>query len=196
MDDPARSGYAGGMTRVAFLTANEGIEQVELTDPWQAVTSAGAEPQLLATEPGTVRGFHHLDPADEFTVDVAIGDANPGDYDAVVLPGGVANADKLRMDEAAVEFLRAIVTARKPVAAICHGPWLLVEADVLRGHRMTSYPSLATDLRNAGAEWVDEEVVVSSEPGWTLVTSRNPGDLPAFNREFLDALKVGQLSPS
>jgi protease I len=182
------------MPRVAFLTATEGIEQVELTDPWHAVESAGGTPQLLSTASGQVRGFHHLTPADEFTVDAKVGDAHPGDFDALVLPGGVANADKLRMDAAAVAFLRAIVSARKPVAAICHGPWLLVEADVLRGHRLTSYPSVATDIRNAGGDWVDEEVVVSSSPGWTLVTSRTPDDLPAFDRELLKAANLPELT--
>ena len=168
---------------VAFLVATEGIEQVELTEPWQTVEKAGGTPRLLSTEPGTVQAFHHLDKADTFAVDEVVGAAEVAAYDALVLPGGVANPDALRMDEAAVAFVKAFVESGKPVAAICHAPWTLAEADVVRGRRLTSWPSLQTDLRNAGAEWVDEEVVVDGN----LVTSRNPGDLPAFN----DALLAG-----
>nr|BFF02396.1 type 1 glutamine amidotransferase domain-containing protein [Streptoalloteichus tenebrarius] len=167
--------------------AHEGIEQVELTDPWQAVRDAGGTPQLLATVPDKVQAFHHLDPGDEFEVDLPVSDADPGVYDGLVIPGGTANADALRQSEDAVRFVKAFVDARKPVAAICHGPWALVEADVVRGKRLTSYPSLATDVRNAGGEWVDEEVVVSDAHGWTLVTSRKPDDLDAFDREALKA---------
>jgi protease I len=169
---------------VAFLVATEGIEQVELTEPWQAVEKAGGTPRLLSTEPGRVQAFHHLDKADTFDVDEVVGDADEASYDALVLPGGVANPDALRMDRAAVAFVRAFVEAGKPVAAICHAPWTLAEADVVRGRRLTSWPSLQTDLRNAGAEWVDEEVVVDG----TLVTSRNPDDLPAFNEALLAQL--------
>jgi deglycase len=166
---------------IAFLVATEGIEQVELTDPWSAVEDAGGSPRLLSLEPGTVQAFHHLDKADTFPVDAVVGDADPASYDGLVLPGGVANPDALRMNEDAVAFVRDFVESDRPVAAICHAPWTLAEADVLRGRRLTSWPSLQTDLRNAGAEWVDEEVVVDGN----LVTSRKPDDLPAFNEALL-----------
>jgi protease I len=169
---------------VAFLVAPEGIEQVELTDPWAAVEKAGATPRLLSTKSGTVQAFNHLDKGDTFDVDQVVGDADVDHYAALVLPGGVANPDALRMDEDAVDFVRDFVESGKPVAAICHAPWTLVEADVVRGKRVTSWPSLQTDLRNAGAEWVDEEVVVADN----LVTSRNPDDLPAFNEKLLELL--------
>ncbi|HEY8371843.1 MAG TPA: type 1 glutamine amidotransferase domain-containing protein [Pseudonocardiaceae bacterium] len=177
-------------TMIAFLVAPEGIEQVELADPWQAVQQAGGTPQLLAAAPGgrkvdKVRAFHHLDPADTFDVDLPVSEADPAAYAGLVLPGGVANADFLRMDPDAVEFVRAFARAGKPIAAICHAPWALVEADVVRGKTMTSFPSLATDIRNAGATWVDQEVVFSDAGGYPLVTSRKPDDLPAFNREAL-----------
>jgi deglycase len=167
---------------VAFLVAPEGIEQVELTDPWAAVEKAGATPRLLSTTSGKVQAFNHLDKADTFDVDQEVADADHDAYDALVLPGGVANPDALRLDEDAVSFIRDFVQSGKPVAAICHAPWTLAEADVLRGKRMTSWPSLQTDLRNAGAEWVDEEVVVDGR----LVTSRKPDDLPAFNEAMLE----------
>jgi len=167
---------------IAFLVAPEGIEQVELTEPWAAVEKAGGSPQLLSTQPGEVQAFDHLDKADTFPVDATVGDADPASYDGLVLPGGVANPDALRMDEQAVAFVRDFVTSDRPVAAICHAPWTLVEADVVRGRRMTSWPSLQTDLRNAGATWVDEEVVVDGR----LVTSRKPDDLPAFNEALVE----------
>ena len=167
---------------IAFLVATEGIEQVELTEPWAAVEQAGGSPQLLSTQSGEVQAFHHLDKGDTFPVDTVVGDADPATYDGLVLPGGVANPDALRLDEDAVAFVRAFVESGRPVAAICHAPWTLVEADVVRGRRMTSWPSLETDLRNAGAEWVDEEVVVDG----SLVTSRKPDDLPAFNEALVD----------
>ena len=166
---------------IAFLVAPEGIEQVELTDPWAAVEDAGGTPKLLSLESGTVQAFNHLDKADTFPVDAVVGDADPASYDGLVLPGGVANPDALRMDEDAVSFVRDFVESDRPVAAICHAPWTLAEADVVRGRRMTSWPSLQTDLRNAGADWVDEEVVVDGN----LVTSRKPDDLPAFNDALL-----------
>ena len=169
---------------VAFLVANEGIEQVELTEPWKAVEQAGATPRLLAPEPGTVQAFNHLDKADTFEVDETVAGADAATYDALVLPGGVANPDALRMDTDAVAFISSFMDSRKPVAAICHAPWTLVEADAVSGRRMTSWPSLQTDLRNAGADWVDDEVVVDDN----LVTSRNPDDLPAFNRELVAML--------
>jgi len=168
---------------IAFLVAPEGIEQVELTEPWAAVEKAGGRPQLLSTELGEVQAFHHLDKADTFPVDAAVADADPASYDGLVLPGGVANPDALRMDQDAVAFVRDFVESERPVAAICHAPWTLAEADVVRGRRMTSWPSLQTDLRNAGAEWVDEEVVVDGQ----LVTSRKPDDLPAFTEAMVEA---------
>ncbi|MGW0516694.1 type 1 glutamine amidotransferase domain-containing protein [Crossiella sp. NPDC003009] len=177
--------------RIAFLVASEGIEQAELTDPWAAVEEAGGVPRLLSTKLGTVRAYHHLDPADEFTVDVALSDANPADYAGVVLPGGVANADELRMDEDAVRFVQAIAAAGKPIAAICHAPWLLVEAELVNGRVLTSFPSLATDIRNAGGEWVDREVQVCDHREWRLITSRTPKDLPAFNQAALKEFGLG-----
>ena len=167
---------------IAFLVATEGIEQVELTEPWTAVEEAGGTPRLLSLEAGKVQAFHHLDKGDMFAVDAVVGEADPTSYDGLVLPGGVANPDALRMNEDAVAFVREFVESDRPVAAICHAPWTLVEADVVRGKRMTSWPSLQTDLRNAGAEWVDEEVVVDG----TLVTSRKPDDLPAFNDAMVE----------
>jgi len=169
------------MAKVAFLVASEGIEQVELTQPWQAVKDAGHEPVLLSPEPGEVQGFNHLDRADTFDVDVAVGSARVDDYAALVLPGGVANPDALRTDTGAVAFVKDFASSGKPVAAICHAPWTLVEADVVRGRRVTSWPSLRTDLRNAGAEWVDEEVVVDTSGAGPLISSRNPDDLEAFS---------------
>jgi protease I len=170
--------------KIAFLTASEGIERVELTEPWAAVTDAGHTATLLSPEAGEVQTFDHLDKAETRPVDAVVKEAAVDDYDALVLPGGVANPDALRLDADAVAFVRDFVASGKPVAAICHAPWVLVEADVLRGRRVTSWPSLQTDLRNAGAEWSDEEVVVDG----TLITSRNPDDLPAFNKALLDAL--------
>jgi protease I len=167
---------------IAFLVATEGVEQIELTEPWSAVEDAGGTPRLVSVESGKVQAFHHLDKGDTFAVDAVVADADPSSYDGLVLPGGVANPDALRMNEDAVAFVREFVTSDRPVAAICHAPWTLAEADVIRGKRMTSWPSLQTDLRNAGAEWVDEEVVVDGN----LVTSRKPDDLPAFNDAMLD----------
>jgi protease I len=181
---------------VAILVANEGIEQVELTEPRKALEGAGATVHLIAPETGEVQAFDHLDRADRFPVDRVAGDADPGDYDALMLPGGVANPDTLRMHPDAVQFVRAFFDAGKPVAAICHAPWTLIEADVVRGRTVTSWPSVKTDLRNAGATWVDEEVVVDSAPPARLVTSRNPDDLPAFNdkmlKEFAEGRHAGQ----
>lgn len=172
---------------IAFLVANEGIEQVELTRPWQAVNEAGGRPVLAATQAGKAQAFNHLDKADSFDVDVTTDRLQSADYDAVVLPGGVPNPDQLRTDEHAVHFIRSMFEAGKPVAAICHGPWTLVEADVVRERRLTSWPSLKTDIRNAGGTWVDEEVVVCPGGPNTLVTSRKPDDLDAFCREMLKA---------
>ena len=170
--------------KVAFLVAGEGIEQVELTEPWKALADAGFEPQLLSPESVEVQMFNHLDKGDTQQVDVPVADADIDDYVALVLPGGVANPDALRQDDDAVDFVRAFVGSGKPVAAICHAPWTLVEAGVLAGRRLTSWPSLQTDIKNAGGSWVDEEVVVDQN----LITSRNPDDIPAFNSAVLDAL--------
>ena len=178
--------------RVAFLMANEGVEQVELEKPLEAVREAGAEADLLAPEEGEIQAFNHLDKGDAFDADRAVGDADAGEYDALVLPGGVANPDLLRGKPEAVEFARAFFEAGKPVGVICHGPWTLVEADVVRGRTITSWPTLRTDLRNAGAEWVDEEVHVDQG----LVSSRRPDDLPAFCakivEEFAEGVHEGQ----
>jgi len=172
---------------IAFLVASEGIEQVELTEPWRAVQEAGGTPQLISPEAGQVQALKHLDKADTFPVDVTVADADPSSYAGLVLPGGVANPDALRTDAGAVAFVKAFFDAGKPVAAICHAPWTLVEADVVRGRRLTSWPSLQTDLRNAGAEWVDEEVVVDTSGGATLITSRKPDDLKAFDEALVKA---------
>jgi protease I len=172
---------------IAFLVAKEGIERVELTEPWDAVTTAGATAHLVSLEPGEVQTFDHLDKAETRPVDKAVAQVAVGDYDALVLPGGVANPDALRTDESAVAFVREFVASGKPVAAICHAPWTLVEADVVAGRTVTSWPSLQTDLRNAGAEWLDQEVVVDGN----LITSRKPGDLPAFNAQLLESLAHG-----
>ncbi|MGW7424981.1 type 1 glutamine amidotransferase domain-containing protein [Streptomyces sp. NPDC054813] len=175
--------------RIAFLTAPEGVEQVELTEPWKAVSDAGHEPVLVSTEPGRVQGFDHLDKADTFPVDEVVGDASADSFGALVLPGGVANPDILRTDEQAVAFVKGFFEAGRPVAAICHAPWTLVEADVVRGRTLTSWPSLRTDIRNAGGTWVDEQVQVCGAGPNTLVTSRKPDDLKAFCEAFLDALE-------
>ena len=177
-------GYGVDMAKIAFLTANEGVERVELEDPWQAVTGAGHQAELLAPKSDDVQTFDHLDKAATKTVDKPVGDASVDDYDALVLPGGVANPDQLRMSEDAVAFARDFVGSGKPVAVICHGPWTLVEAGVLDGKRITSWPSLQTDIRNAGGEWVDEEVCVDGN----LISSRKPDDIPAFTKTLLDAL--------
>lgn len=171
--------------RVAVLVANEGVEQVELTDPWQALEDAAAKPVLIAPETGEVQAFDHLTAADTFEATVSTSDVDVDDYDALVLPGGVANPDQLRLDDDAVTFVRSIATAGKPIAAICHAAWTLVEADLVRGRTLTSWPSLRTDIRNAGGTWVDEEVVVCGDGPNTLVTSRNPGDLPAFTEQMV-----------
>ncbi|MFL6021919.1 MAG: type 1 glutamine amidotransferase domain-containing protein [Marmoricola sp.] len=173
--------------KVAFLTAPEGVERVELEDPWTAVEDSGAAPVLISTEPGEVRTFDHLDAAGKRTVDRTVAEVSVDDFDALVLPGGVANPDALRQDDDAVAFVREFVASGKPVAAICHAGWMLAEADVVRDRTVTSWPSLRTDLSNAGANWVDQEVVTDGN----LITSRNPGDLPAFNNAVLEALAHG-----
>jgi protease I len=173
--------------RVAFI-ATEGVEQVELTEPWKAVEKAGAKPELISIEPGEVQAWKHFDKGDTFPVDRTIEEAQPDEYDALVLPGGVANPDQLRTDENVVQFIREFFNSGKPIGVICHGPWTLVEADVVRGRKITSWPSLQTDLRNAGAEWVDEECVVDEG----LVSSRKPDDLPAFNKKIVEEFAEGK----
>ena len=173
--------------KVAFLTATEGVERVELSHPWEAVSDAGATAELLSTAEGKVQTFDHLDKADQWAVDRLVSDASVDDYDALVLPGGVANPDALRTDESAVAFVRDFVATGKPVAAICHAPWTLAEADVLKERRVTSWPSLQTDLRNAGAQWSDEPLVTDGN----LITSRKPDDLPGFTNALLEALAHG-----
>lgn len=172
--------------RIAFLTAPEGVEQIELTEPWQAAENAGHEPVLVSTKPGRIQAFDHLDKADTFPVDAVVGEAPAESFDALVLPGGVANPDFLRMDERAVSFVREFVESGRPVAAICHAPWTLIEADVVRGRVLTSWPSLRTDIRNAGGTWVDEQVRICDHGPGKLITSRKPDDLKAFCEAFLD----------
>ena len=167
--------------RVAFL-ATDMVEQVELTEPWKAVEQAGADIDLVSLEEGEIQGFNHYDRADKFPVDRTVEDASAEDDDALVLPGGVGNPDTLRTDENAVGFVREFFDAGKPVAAICHAPWVLVEADVARGRKLTSFWSIKTDVKNAGGNWVDEEVVLDGN----LVTSRRPKDIPAFNKTLLE----------
>jgi protease I len=171
---------------IAFL-ATDGVEQVELTKPWEAVREAGGTPELISLDSGEIQGFQHLDKGDTFPVDGKVADADAGRYDALVLPGGVANPDFLRADRDATAFVRAFFEAGKPVAAICHGPWTLIDAGVVEGRTLTSWPSLQTDLRNAGATWVDEEVHVDEG----LVTSRNPDDLPAFCAKLVEEIAEG-----
>jgi protease I len=173
--------------RVAFV-ATHGVEQIELTEPWKAVQQEGGKPELVAPESGEIQGFEHLDKADTFTVDRTVSEADASDYDGLVLPGGVANPDALRMDEQAVSFIRDFFEQGKPVAAICHAPWTLVEADVVRGRTLTSWPSVKTDIQNAGGEWVDEEVVVDAG----LVTSRKPDDLKAFCGKAVEEICEGR----
>ena len=174
--------------RIAFLVANFGVEQSELTGPWQALADAGAQPVLVAAEKEKVQATKGgVTLGDTFDPDQAVGDSSSDDFDALVLPGGVANPDRLRLVADAVAFTQGFVATAKPVAAICHGPWTLVEADVLRGKTLTSWPSLRTDIRNAGGHWLDAEVLTCTENGWTLITSRKPDDLPAFNEAAIEA---------
>ncbi|MFV0132741.1 type 1 glutamine amidotransferase domain-containing protein [Streptomyces sp. HMX87] len=171
--------------RIAFLTAPEGVEQVELTEPWQAAEDAGHEPVLVSTKPGEIQAFNHLDKADTFPVDEVVGDTSADAFGGLVLPGGVANPDFLRMDDKAVGFVKDFFTQGRPVAAICHAPWTLVEADVVRDRVLTSWPSLQTDIRNAGGTWVDEQVKVCEHGSNKLITSRKPDDLKAFCETYL-----------
>jgi protease I len=173
---------------IAVLVAPEGIEQVEMTEPIKAVEEAGAETHLISTESGQVQAFNHLDKADKFDVDKTVDEVDVADYAGLILPGGVANPDALRTDENAVSFVREFFEEGKPVAAICHAPWTLVEADVVRGRTLTSWPSLRTDIENAGGEWVDEECHVDAG----LVTSRKPDDLPAFCAKAVEEFAEGR----
>jgi protease I len=172
--------------KVAILVTN-GFEEVELTSPKEALEDAGAEIEVVSPAEKRVRSWAKTDWGSKFKVDVPLSEANPADYDALVLPGGVMNPDKLRLEPKAIEFIREFFDAGKPVAAICHGPWTLIDAGVVKGRRMTSYPSIKTDLKNAGVDWVDEEVVVDNG----LVTSRRPDDLPAFNRKMIEEFAEG-----
>jgi len=172
--------------KIAFLVANEGIEQVELTEPWKAVKDAGGTPVLIAPEEGEAQAFNHLDKADAFPVDLTVAAADVADYAGLVLPGGVANPDDLRTHPEAVRLVHQFSEAGKPIASICHAAWTLIDAGVADGRRLTSWPSLTTDLTNAGAEWVDEEVVIDEEGPGVLISSRNPDDLPAFCKAIVD----------
>jgi protease I len=178
--------------RVAFVVANEGVEQVELLGPWRAVADAGGEPEVVAPNHGMVETMCHLDRAGRFPVDQVTDRARAADYDAAVLPGGVANPDLLRTDAAAVDFLMAMFEAGKPVAAICHGPWTLIEGYLVAGRTLTSWPSLASDLRNAGAIWVDRDVVVCRQGINTLVTGRGPDDVGAFCRRLTEVVAAAE----
>ena len=173
--------------KIAFL-ATDMVEQVELTEPWKAVQQAGGQPELVSLKPGKIQGFKHYDKADTFDVDKTVEEVSASDYDGLVQPGGVGNPDALRTDENAVNFVREFFEQGKPAAAICHGPWMLVEAGVVRGRTVTSWPSLQTDIGNAGGNWVDQEVVVDNG----LVTSRKPDDLPAFNAKIVEEFAEGR----
>jgi protease I len=172
--------------RVAVLVEN-GFEQSELVEPKKALEEAGARAEVISPQQGKVKAWDHTNWGIEVQVDRRLDEARPDEYDALLLPGGVLNPDKLRINPKAIEFIRHFATAGKPIAAICHGPWTLIEAGAVKGRRMTSWPSLATDLRNAGADWVDEQVVVDNG----LVTSRKPDDIPAFNRKMIEEIAEG-----
>ena len=181
------SGHSIAGKRVAFVLT-DGVEQVELTSPWKAVKDAGGEPVLVAPKSGKLQGFKGVDKGDTFDVDLTLSEANAADFHALVIPGGVINADHLRVDKDAQAFARSFFEQHKPVAAICHGPWLLIDAGVVKGRNVTSYHTLATDLRNAGANWTDEQVVVDQG----FVTSRKPADLAAFNDKLLEEIAEGE----
>jgi len=173
--------------KIAFI-ATEGVEQVELTEPWKAVERAGAQPELISIDDSEFRAWRHFDKGDTFKPDKTAEEAQVADYDGLVLPGGVANPDQLRNDENVIDFIREFAATGKPIGVICHGPWTLIEAGVVKGRKITSWPSLHTDLINAGANWVDEEVVVDAG----LVSSRKPDDLPAFNAKIIEEFAEGK----
>ncbi|HTD68595.1 MAG TPA: type 1 glutamine amidotransferase domain-containing protein [Candidatus Limnocylindria bacterium] len=177
----------GPASRWPGRRSNDGFEQVELTQPREALVQAGAKTEIVSPAKDTVKGWQSTDWGDEFKVDVALDSAKPGNYDALLLPGGVMNPDKLRANAKALQFVRHFWDAGKPIAAICHGPWTLIDAGIARGRRLTSYHSIKTDLKNAGAQWVDEEVLVDNG----LVTSRQPDDIPAFNRKMIEEIIEG-----
>jgi deglycase len=177
--------------RIAIIAADM-VEQVELVQPRKALDEAGAQTELISMEPGTIQGFDHFDPADEFPVDHAIDEVDASDYDALMIPGGVGNPDQMRGDQRMVQFTRDFVDQGKPIAAICHAPWMLVEAGIVGGHTVTSWPSLRTDIHNAGGAWVDEEVVEDSG----ILTSRKPADIPAFNEKMIELFASGTGSKS
>jgi protease I len=179
------AGHLDGLRVAALMTKD--FEQIELTEPMQALRDAGASVKIVSPMAGQVQGMHGDEKADTFPVDIQLDDAKTTDFDALLLPGGVYNSDKLRMNDRAVDFVRRMYDEGKPMAVICHAPWMLVEADLVRGRRLTSYPSLATDIRNAGGEWVDQEVVTDQG----LVTSRRPDDIPAFNRKMIEEFAEG-----
>jgi protease I len=173
--------------KIAFL-ATDMVEEVELTKPWEAVQEAGGEPELISIKDGEIQAFNHYDKSKTYRVDKQVSSARVDDYDGLVIPGGVGNPDTMRADDDAVEFVRSFIEAGKPTAVICHGPWMLVEADVVRGRKLTSWPSLKTDIRNAGGNWVDEEVVTDNG----VVTSRKPDDLPAFCSKLVEEIAEGR----
>jgi protease I len=177
--------------KVAILAA-DGFEQSELEGPLEALRTSGARPQIVSLKPGSIQGTVHGEKGDQFDVDLTLDEADPDDFDALLLPGGLYSPDALRSSPAAVKFVRAFAEAGKPIAAICHGPWLLIEADVVRGRKLTSWPAIKTDVRNAGGRWVDEEVVVDNG----LVTSRKPDDIPAFNRKMIEEIQEGRHAPA
>ena len=181
----AQAGKLSG--RKVAIVATDGFEQSELTEPMKALREAGAQVEIVSPKSGQIQGWKHFDHADMFKVDRTIDQASPGDYDALMLPGGVANPDQLRMNEHVVQFIKGFVQAKKPIAAICHGPWTLIDAGAVRGRKVTSWPSLKTDLTNAGANWVDQEVVTDQG----LVTSRKPDDIPAFNKKMIEEFAEG-----
>jgi protease I len=177
--------------KVAFLVSKEGIEQVELTEPWKAVQQAGGVPRLISPEPGTVQAFHHFDRGDTFPVDETAEQARAEEYTALVLPGGVGNGDLLRWQPPAREFVKRFLATGRPVAVICHGGWILIDVDAVRDRQLTSWPSMTTDFRNAGAQWVDDQLVVDDRGRFTLISSRKPADLPAFCQELVAQVDKG-----